>query len=195
MSQHALKDRITLRALADAPHAGWDKNALRRAAEAEGQKPQMADALFSSMDGATRYVTDAFDRMLATQLHSVDTSDMKIRDRITYAVRTRLDIMAPYRESLRIIMAHWARPLRSVRAARALWSSADRIWTWAGDTSTDYNRYTKRGLLSGVMASTILFWLQDQSPAHTATRQFLDRRINNVLTVGKVLGSFKKRAA
>ena len=54
MTTTALKDRIALRALDDAPHYGWDKAALRRAAVSEGQSPQMADALFTGMDDATR---------------------------------------------------------------------------------------------------------------------------------------------
>jgi ubiquinone biosynthesis protein COQ9 len=76
-----------------------------------------------------------------------------------------------------------------------LWRSADRIWTWAGDTATDYNHYTKRALLSGVMASTTLFWMQDNSPASAASRAFLDRRIDNVLNIGRLLGTLKKKAA
>lgn len=192
---HALKDRIALRALRDAPHEGWTMDALRRAAENEGQKAQMAAALFTGMDDAARHISALFDRMMMEQLVSIDTENMKVRERIACAVRTRLDIMAPYRDCLRVSMAHWARPMRSVRAAKTLWRSADQIWTWAGDTATDYNHYTKRALLSGVMASTLLYWFQDTLPASAGTRQFLDRRITNVLSVGKVIGTLRKKAA
>jgi hypothetical protein len=37
--------------------------------------------------------------------------------------------------------------------ARLLWEAADAIWRWAGDTATDENHYTKRLILSGVIAS------------------------------------------
>jgi len=72
------------------------------------------------------------------------------------------------------------------------WRTADVIWTWAGDTSDDYNKYTKRGLLSGVIASTMTYWLQDQSDDLVKTRDFLNNRIENVLFVGKNVGKIVK---
>lgn len=41
---------------------------------------------------------------------------------------------------------------------------SDEIWYRAGDTSVDYNWYTKRGLLSQLYILTELFMLQDTSP-------------------------------
>jgi len=190
-----MKDTIIDIALKDAPFEGWSMDSLRLAAEKAGQKPQMADALFSDVAGATKYISVFFDTRMMQQLENMDVEKMRVRERIAAAVQTRLDLMAPYREGLKIALAHYARPLRSLRAAKPLWESADKIWVWAGDTASDYNRYTKRGLLSGVMASTLLFWLQDNSPGNAATRQFLDRRISNVLSVGKVIGNFRKKAA
>jgi ubiquinone biosynthesis protein COQ9 len=62
----------------------------------------------------------------------------------------------------------------------------------AGDRATDYNYYTKRLLLAGVLSSTTLFWLNDRSKDHAATWAFLDRRIDEVLKVGGRLGKTVK---
>ena len=43
------------------------------------------------------------------------------------------------------------------------WRTADLMWRIAGDTSTDFNHYTKRMTLGGVYASTLLVWLDDQT--------------------------------
>ena len=60
------------------------------------------------------------------------------------------------------------------------------IWTWAGDDATDYNRYTKRGLLSGVIGATMAYWLQQNDDATNAkTFAFLNNRIENVVTIGQ----------
>lgn len=182
-----MKDRIVLQALQDAPAQGWSMEALRLAAKACGQKPQMADALFDSIHDAGAHLSDLFDRRMMEQLESIDAGNMRVRDRIATAVQTRLDLMAPYRDGLRLICQARMRMLKN------LWRSADQIWVWAGDTATDYNHYTKRALLSGVMASTFLFWLNDNSSGYAATRAFLSRRIENVLTAGKFLGTLGKR--
>ena len=66
------------------------------------------------------------------------------------------------------------------------WRTADVMWRIAGDTSTDYNHYTKRLMLGGVYASTLLVWLDDQTPGCAETASFLDRRIDDVMKIEKL---------
>jgi ubiquinone biosynthesis protein COQ9 len=191
-----IKDKIILQALLNAPHAGWNSSALKAAAIELGHGALMVDALFADgMRDATRHVAVVFDTLLQAKLNQTNPDALRIRDRITQAVWWRLEIMTPYREGVCVALAYWARPMRTLYAAKTLWASADAIWIWAGDTATDYNRYTKRALLSGVMASTMLFWLQDRTPQFTATQDFLDRRIDNVLTLGRALSGGKRKTA
>ncbi|MBC7770526.1 MAG: COQ9 family protein, partial [Phycisphaerales bacterium] len=68
---------------------------------------------------------------------------------------------------------------------------ADRIWRALGDTSTDENFYTKRTILSGVLASTYARWFSDDSPDHEATWAFLDARIENVMQFEKFKARLK----
>ena len=80
-------------------------------------------------------------------------------------------------ELVRRGMSLFALPQHAADGSRALWETADHIWTALGDTSRDVNWYTKRAILSSVHSSTVLFWLGDQDPRHQATWDFLDRRI------------------
>ena len=66
------------------------------------------------------------------------------------------------------------------------------MWRAAGDTATDYNFYTKRALLAGVHASTLLYWLDDRSAGTAATWAFLERRIADVMRVPKALATLRK---
>ena len=59
------------------------------------------------------------------------------------------------------------------------------MWRIAGDTSTDFNHYTKRMTLGAVYGSTLLAWLDDQSEGWTDTAAFLDRRIDDVMRFEK----------
>ncbi|MBT7267527.1 MAG: COQ9 family protein, partial [Rhodospirillaceae bacterium] len=58
---------------------------------------------------------------------------------------------------------------------------------------TDFNYYTKRGLLAGVYGSTILYWLSDNSDDFVETDAFLARRINEVLQIPKLQSKITKR--
>ena len=57
------------------------------------------------------------------------------------------------------------------------------MWYAAGDTSADFNYYTKRGLLTPVYTTTLLYWLNDDSEGFENTWGFLDRRIADVLKI------------
>ena len=80
----------------------------------------------------------------------------------------------------------FALPHHAAYGAKLIWGTADAIWTELGDTSEDVNWYTKRGILSGVYSSVVLFWLGDDSTNNQATWDFLDRRIDNVMQIEKV---------
>jgi len=76
-------------------------------------------------------------------------------------------------------------PRHAREGARLAWRSADRIWRLAGDEATDFNHYSKRGLLIGVYASTTFIFLDDQSDGLAETKAFLDRRIGDVMRIEK----------
>ncbi len=64
---------------------------------------------------------------------------------------------------------------------------SDEIWHLAGDTDVSGSWYTKRASLSGVYAAAELFMTQDASPGFVETEQFLDRRLQEVRSVGGVV--------
>ena len=72
-----------------------------------------------------------------------------------------------------------------------VWRTADRIWQALGDTSTDENYYSKRAILSGVLASTYAKWLSDESPDNEETWAFLNARIENVMQFEKFKAQLK----
>jgi ubiquinone biosynthesis protein COQ9 len=76
--------------------------------------------------------------------------------------------------------------MHAADGAKLIWGTADHIWNALGDTSRDYNWYTKRATLSAVYSSTALYWLGDDSPDHMATWAFLDRRIEDVMQIEKL---------
>ena len=85
-------------------------------------------------------------------------------------------------------------PQNAGMAAQALYRTVDEIWWLAGDRSTDWNFYSKRGLLAGVYSSTLLFWLNDKSDGFEETWAFLDRRIADVMKAPKVMNQVKQVA-
>jgi ubiquinone biosynthesis protein COQ9 len=110
----------------------------------------------------------------------------KVRERIAAGVLARLEVLLPHREALRRALSLLASPPNLPLAAKLLYDTVDTIWHAAGDRSTDFNFYTKRGLLAGVYAATTLYWLDDRSDDMAATEAFLERRLGEVLAIPKL---------
>lgn len=165
---------------------GWSDEAFKAAIADTGVDPVVARGLFprGARDLARAWHDRGDDRM-ATAFAAADLTGMRYSEKVAHAVRLRIEAIDD-KEALRRAMVQNILPLNAPDGAKMLWQTADRIWTVLGDTSDDYNWYTKRMTLSGVVGSTLLFWLGDDSHDAQATWDFLDRRIGDVMTFEKV---------
>jgi len=182
-----MRDRILVAALAHVPFDGWTERSLRAGA---------VDAGFVAADGLRAFPAgplaaidrfcDLGDRLMAEELAKRNLAALRVRDRIAAAVRARLDVVAEHREAVRRTIAFLALPQNAGTAAHCTWRTVDAMWYAAGDTATDFNFYTKRGLLAAVYGATVLCWLGDSSEGAVETRAFLDRRIAGVMALSQV---------
>jgi len=172
-------------AAAHVPFEGWSHAAFAASARDAGIEPAVARAALprASVDLALAY-HEAGDAAMLARLAEADLSEMRFTDRVKAAVRWRIE--AGDREMVRRGTALFALPQHAADGARAIWGTADRIWTALGDSSDDVNWYTKRATLSGVYGATVLYWLGDDSPEDAATWEFLDRRLGDVMQIEKL---------
>lgn len=82
-----------------------------------------------------------------------------------------------------------AQPSYVPESLKELAKLSDEIWFLAGDVSVDPSWYTKRASLSAIYASTELFMTTDRSEGFVETRNFLQRRLEEVQEVGGTLKS------
>lgn len=179
-------------AIADAAvFDGWSDAALVSAAAMDGVDPDVARLAFpgGAMDMIAAWI-EGVDVLMASALPPEKLATMKVRERIRALVEARLIAVTGREEALRRALAIMAMPQNLVRAARLGWASADRMWRLAGDTATDYNHYTKRAILAGLYASTLAVFVEDQSPGKSETREFLERRIDDVMRFEKAKARF-----
>lgn len=189
-----IREAVAPRLAAHAAFDGWNDIAVEAAAFEVGVDPDLAKL---ALKGGPMALIEAWigsvDAEMARRLPHEKLAAMKIRERITALVATRLEIAAPDREGQRRALAIMAMPQNVAAAARIGWRSADRMWRLAGDTATDFNHYTKRMTLSAVYASTLAVFVNDDSDGFAETRAFLDRRIENVMQFEKAKAQAKKR--
>ncbi|WP_341862837.1 COQ9 family protein [Gymnodinialimonas sp. 57CJ19] len=169
------------------PFDGWSEATFEASAHDAGVSIADARALFprGAVDLAMAFHRRA-DRALAETLAGADLAAMRFRDRITFAVKRRLELVAADKEAVRRGATLFALPIHAADGAKLMWETADVIWTGLGDSSRDLNWYTKRATLAGVYSATVLFWLGDQSEGHGASWELLDRRIGDVMKIEEI---------
>ena len=181
-----LRRRLALAVGENAVFDGWTQAAVDSAAGQLGIDPLQARLAMPKGQAAMidLYIQEV-DRALDAWFTPERLAGLKIREKIRAILWRRLEIMAPAREAVRRALAILAMPQNLALSLRIGWRSADVMWRIAGDTSTDFNHYTKRMTLAAVYGSTMLVWLDDQSDGLTETAAFLGRRIDNVMSFEK----------
>ena len=182
-----LQTRILDAALPNIVFDGWTLSTLENAAKSIGLTPFDVKRAFphGPVDAANYFRARGDTEMLAALTNDYDLPAMKIRERIATAIMVRLRLLMPHREAVRRGIGFYALPWHTAAGMQALYATVDTMWKAAGDTSTDYNFYTKRLLLSGVYSSTLSVWLDDTSADLADTEAFLRRRIDNVMQIEK----------
>jgi ubiquinone biosynthesis protein COQ9 len=174
-----------------AAETGWTPAALDRAAEKAGlSKGQVLLACPTGVADLLEALGARAAKAAEARLVRPDIQSMKIREKVASAVRAYLAFLEPHKAAAKRAAAT---PANLLAGPKGLWSGADAIWAGLGDKSTDYNWYTKRAILSGVLGSTLVAWLgtDDQSEIDA----FLDRRIENVMQFEKFKSHVREAAS
>jgi len=186
-----LREAVLAAALPHAAFDGFTDSLLQKAgAEAGVAKTDLKRLFEDGPLSLIEFYSAWADAEMEKKLAAMDLKAMKIRERIAAAVKTRLAVLKPHKEAARRAAALLSLPMHAALGARLLYRTVDAMWRAAGDTSTDFNFYTKRGILAGVYGSTAMRWFNDTSADEKPTDDFLAARIDNVMQFEK----FKAKA-
>ena len=170
--------------LSHVPFDGWTMMALNRGGASLGISPSEVKLLFS---GGEEQMLALFSHYVNQQMIATLTphtmEGLKIREKIRTCVITRLSILGPHREAIRRLLSTLLMPRYGMLKHRLMFQAVDSMWRVVGDNSTDFNFYTKRGILSGVYLSTLLYWIMDDSKDYEDTKAFVDRRLDDVMQI------------
>lgn len=192
----ALKKAVLKEALKDAAFDGFTDAMLAKAGKKAGADKDALARLFpAGVSSLVEYFSTSIDEAMEEKLGALDLSKSKIRERIKLAVLTRLALLAPNKEAARRAAAMMTLPIHAGLASKMMYRTVDAMWRAAGDTSTDFNFYTKRGILAGVYGSTLVRWFNDTGEDESATEAFLDARIENVMQFEKFKAKAKEAFA
>ena len=154
-----LKAAVLEAALGYAVEDGFTDRTVTRAGTDAGVGCEMMLHLFpQGLASLVEFYSGQNDAEMERLLAKENLAEMKVRDRIAATVLTRLEILKPHKEAARRAAAFLLLPMNAPLGAKLLYRTVDTMWRAAGDTSTDFNFYTKRAILAGVYSSTMMRW-------------------------------------
>lgn len=170
-------------ALEKAPALGWSRPMVRAACQANGLSLGDEELLLPNgpRDLAVLLWRRHDDQAMAL-LNAIDPASLKIRQRIAQGIETRLEVAMAHPEAEKKAAGFMALPIHADLSLKLTWATADQIWRWAGDTATDWNHYSKRAILSGILIPAMTLRLFDGKDASDA---FVAARIENVMSFEK----------
>ena len=170
-------------AIQRAPRFGWNSRLVRAACEAEGLSRGDEELLLpNGPRDLAALLSRRHDAMTLEALKATPPETLKIRDRIAKGVSARIEAGTAPLEATKRCAAFLALPTNADLGLSLAWESADVVWRWAGDTATDWNHYSKRAILSGILIPALTMRLFDGPEAAEA---FVAARIENVMTFEK----------
>lgn len=105
------------------------------------------------------------------------------RDFAIRAIRLRLEMIIPFKDSWPQAVAMMTLPQNAPTSLAQLLTLVDDICYCAGDRSVDIGWYTRRIGIASIYKIVELYLLQDKSPDHKQTWEFLERRMDEGIQI------------
>lgn len=186
-----IKQDLLAKTLKNIPFDGWSEKSLKDAAKALFGDEKMAFVAFpNSVSSLVDFYARKTDEEMAKEISKFDLTKMRLTEKIIKAVMIRLSIHENEKEVIKSLLSYYSQPAHAHEAVINTARTVDKIWRAVGDSSYDFNFYTKRFSLATIYSATVLYWISDDSENSKNTEEFLKRRIDDLMAFGKFKAKF-----
>lgn len=130
------------------------------------------------------FIENYHDEMMLDKLNKYNKIN-KIREKIAASLIVRIIDVVDKKVAIKQ-SAFFLMPQNALYGMENACRTCDVIWRFAGDKSTDFNYYTKRGLLLPVYLSAKTFYFADNSPDHEDTKKFIRNALDNIINIASM---------
>ncbi len=110
-----------------------------------------------------KYSLEQLNIELQEYCKSIDLIRLPLYKRIRKILLSKIEIMKKEKNFYKKIFLKSLLPNRTISLSKQLYKSIDQIWYLAGDTSVDFNFYTKRLILAGIYSRVVLFFFNNNN--------------------------------
>ena len=132
------------------------------------------------------YLDDINSKMVL-ESKKLNLIQLRLHERVRELCILRLNIMQKEKKFAIKTFNHLCLPQNYKFSSKNLYKTVDQIWFLSGDSSTDFNFYTKRIILAGIYTSTMIHFVNNKNIDKTI--DFLNNQLKRV----KYIPKFKNR--
>ena len=125
-----------------------------------------------------KFALEQLNRELEEYCKKIDLIRLPVHKRIKKILLSKIYLMNKEKQFYKKIFLNLLLPSKSISLPAQLYKSIDQIWFIAGDTSVDFNFYTKRLILAGIYSRIILFFFNNED--HKELEDLLDLNLKRV---------------
>ena len=176
------QEKIANQFIKDVPKFGWSRDTLLGSAKKLKVTTSILAKEFPGFEAdILKFIISQNNQKVEKLYQSFNHDRLRMRDRVKTLLELKFETNQYLKDTLPEILKNLLRPGNIIGSLKLLNQNSDFIWKLAGDTSNDFSYYSKRGLLSIVYLSTLIYWLNDSSYKMIGTKSFISRAVDNVV--------------
>ena len=164
------------------PKYGWSRDTLLHCAKKQRISTPNLALMFPSFEyDVLKFLIAQNNSLVEKNYNSFNNSRLKTRDKIKTILELKFDSNQYLKKALPEMLKFLLRPGNIFMSSKMLHENSDFIWKLAGDKSNDFSYYSKRGLLSIIYLSTLIYWLNDKSNKGIGTKNFISKSVDGIV--------------
>ena len=169
---------------------GLNKNSLENISKRYGLNINEIELLFPEGNiDLIKFTFEQLNKELEEYCKKIDLIRLPVHKRIKKILLSKISLMNKNKLFYRSIFLNLLIPKKNFSLSNQLYNSVDQIWFIAGDSSTDFNFYTKRLILSGIYSRVILFFFNNNNQEEL--ENILDESLKRVSKIPEIKSKLK----
>ena len=169
---------------------GLTKNCLENISKKYGLNTDETDLLFPQGNiDLIKFALEQLNNDLEVYCRQIDLIRLPIHKRIRKVLLSKISLMNKDKLFYRSIFLNLLIPKKNFSLSSQIYNSVDQLWFIAGDSSTDFNFYTKRLILSGIYSRVMLFFFNNNNQKEL--ENILDKSLKRVSKIPEIKSKIK----
>ncbi len=169
---------------------GLTKNSLENISKKYGLDINETELLFPEGNiDFIKFTLEELNKELEEYCRKINLIRLPVHKRIKKVLLSKISLMNKNKIFYRRIFFNLLVPKKNFLLSSQLYNSVDQIWFIAGDSSTDFNFYTKRLILSVIYSRIMLYFFNNNNQEEL--EKILDDSLQRVSRIPKIKSKLK----